>query len=91
MGGDKFALLLDGVDQVGESPLLADVGVEPAPHPHPGVPQPRCERLDQRTQVRAAAALVLQRLVFTGRHIDAREAMDCHLIERLTPPDGRSR
>ena len=27
-------------------------------------------------------------LVYTGRHIDAREAMDCHLIERLAPPDG---
>ena len=26
-------------------------------------------------------------LVFTGRHIDAREAMDCHLIERLVPAD----
>lgn len=27
-------------------------------------------------------------LVYTGRHIDAREAMDCHLIERLVSPDG---
>ena len=27
-------------------------------------------------------------LVFTGRHIDAREAMECHLVERLAPPDG---
>ncbi len=27
-------------------------------------------------------------LVYTGRHIDAREAMDCHLIERLAPSDG---
>lgn len=27
-------------------------------------------------------------LVYTGRHIDAREAMDCHLIERLVAPDG---
>ena len=27
-------------------------------------------------------------LVYTGRHIDAREAMDCHLIERLVSPDS---
>lgn len=27
-------------------------------------------------------------LVFTGRHIDAREAMDCHLIERMVPAEG---
>jgi len=26
-------------------------------------------------------------LVFTGRHIDAREAADCHLVERVVPPD----
>jgi enoyl-CoA hydratase len=26
-------------------------------------------------------------LVFTGRHIDAREAAECHLIERIVPPD----
>ena len=25
-------------------------------------------------------------LVFTGRHIDAREAADCHLVERIVPP-----
>src|SRR6202035_3447200 len=25
-------------------------------------------------------------LVFTGRHIDAREAAECHLIERVVPP-----
>jgi enoyl-CoA hydratase len=25
-------------------------------------------------------------LVFTGRHIDAREAADCHLVERVVPP-----
>jgi enoyl-CoA hydratase len=25
-------------------------------------------------------------LVYTGRHIDAREAADCHLIERIVPP-----
>jgi enoyl-CoA hydratase len=27
-------------------------------------------------------------LVFTGRHIDAREAADCHLVERIAPPAG---
>ncbi len=27
-------------------------------------------------------------LVFTGRHIDAREAMDCRLIERMVPAEG---
>ena len=27
-------------------------------------------------------------LVFTGRHIDAREAADCHLVERVVPPSG---
>ena len=26
-------------------------------------------------------------LVFTGRHIDCDEAMQCHLIERMTTPD----
>jgi enoyl-CoA hydratase len=26
-------------------------------------------------------------LVFTGRHIDAREAADCHLVERVVPSD----
>jgi enoyl-CoA hydratase len=26
-------------------------------------------------------------LVFTGRHIDAREAAECHLIERVAPAD----
>jgi enoyl-CoA hydratase len=25
-------------------------------------------------------------LVFTGRHIDAREAAECHLVERIAPP-----
>ena len=25
-------------------------------------------------------------LVFTGRHIDAREAVECHLVERIAPP-----
>jgi enoyl-CoA hydratase len=25
-------------------------------------------------------------LVFTGRHIDAREAAECHLVERIVPP-----
>jgi enoyl-CoA hydratase len=27
-------------------------------------------------------------LVFTGRHIDCAEAMQCHLIERMAPPAG---
>jgi enoyl-CoA hydratase len=27
-------------------------------------------------------------LVFTGRHIDAREAADCHLVERIVPTAG---
>ena len=27
-------------------------------------------------------------LVFTGRHIDAKEAADCHLIERIVPPNA---
>jgi enoyl-CoA hydratase/carnithine racemase len=27
-------------------------------------------------------------LVFTGRHIDAREAADCHLVERIAPAEG---
>ncbi len=27
-------------------------------------------------------------LVYTGRHIDAKEAADCHLVERITTPDG---
>ena len=27
-------------------------------------------------------------LVFTGRHIDAREAAECHLIERIVPPEA---
>ena len=27
-------------------------------------------------------------LVFTGRHIDAREAADCHLVERIVPQAG---
>jgi enoyl-CoA hydratase/carnithine racemase len=27
-------------------------------------------------------------LVFTGRHIDAREAAACHLVERIATPDG---
>jgi enoyl-CoA hydratase len=27
-------------------------------------------------------------LVFTGRHIDAREAAGCHLIERIVPPEA---
>ncbi len=27
-------------------------------------------------------------LVYTGRHIDAREAADCHLVERVVPPDA---
>ena len=27
-------------------------------------------------------------LVFTGRHIDCAEAMACHLVERVAPPEG---
>lgn len=27
-------------------------------------------------------------LVFTGRHIDAREAAECHLVERIATPEG---
>lgn len=26
--------------------------------------------------------------MFTGRHIDAREALECHLVERLASADG---